>query len=126
MKNFMKDFKDFVLRGNVIDLAVAVVLGAAFKAIIDAVVNNIFNPVIGVITGGLALDQLSVQVGEVVFQYGLLISAVINFLIIALLLFIVIRVVSRLRKAKEEEPTPDSPEVATLKEIRELLKAQNK
>ncbi|MGL4624234.1 MAG: large conductance mechanosensitive channel protein MscL [Culicoidibacterales bacterium] len=126
MKGFVKDFKEFVLRGNVIDLAVAVVLGAAFKAIIDAIVNNIFSPVIGMITGGLALDQLTLQVGEVTFQYGVLIMAVINFILIALLLFIVIRVISRLRKAKEEEPTPDTPEVEILKEIRELLKSQQK
>ncbi|MGL4973579.1 MAG: large conductance mechanosensitive channel protein MscL [Culicoidibacterales bacterium] len=129
MKNFMKEFKEFALRGSVIDLAVAVVIGAAFKAIIDAVVNNLFSPIIGFITGGLALDQLTLTLGEVSFQYGVLIMAVINFIIVAFFLFLIIRGMNKLKKATPEAPeapVADTPDVEVLKEIRELLKAQQK
>ncbi|MGL5916836.1 MAG: large conductance mechanosensitive channel protein MscL [Culicoidibacterales bacterium] len=126
MKNFMKEFKEFALRGSVIDLAIAVVIGGAFKAIIDAVVNNLFSPIIGFITGGLALDQLTLTIGEVSFQYGVLIMAVINFIIVALFLFLVIRGINKMKKAKPEAPVADTPDVEVLKEIRELLKAQQK
>ncbi|MGL5295933.1 MAG: large conductance mechanosensitive channel protein MscL [Culicoidibacterales bacterium] len=124
MKTFFQEFKDFALKGNVIDLSIAVIMGAAFKAIIDAVVNNLLSPIIGFLTGGIALADLSVTLGEVTFQYGALIMAVINFLIIALFLFLIIRGINHFKKEQPAEPTPDSDELAVLKEIRELLKKQ--
>lgn len=125
MKNFFNEFKEFALKGNAIDLAIGVIMGAAFKAIIDAIVNNLFSPLIGFLTGGVALDQLSVTIGEISFQYGALIAAIVNFVIIALFLFLFIRGMNKLKKpapAPEVVAAISETELEVLKEIRELLK----
>ena len=122
-----KEFKKFISRGNVIDLAVAVVLGAAFGAIITSFVNDIIMPLIGVLMGGIDFTSLSIQVGEATIAYGNFIQAIINFLIIAFALFIVIRGINKLQKEEEAAPAPP-PEPTTeeklLTEIRDLLKQQ--
>jgi large conductance mechanosensitive channel len=128
------DFKKFILRGNVIDLAVAVVIGAAFGAIVNSLVNDIVMPVIGFLTAGINFDDFRVilrqaagDVPEVAITYGHLIQVVLQFIIIALTVFLVIRSITRMRKKKEEVPPPPPPpvksdEVALLEEIRDLLK----
>ena len=102
----LKEFKEFALKGDVLDLAVGIVIGAAFTAIVTAFVNNIINPVIGALTGGgKALDGLAFKLGTVNFTYGAFLSAVINFLIVALVLFFVVKGANKLKKA-EAAPEP--------------------
>ncbi len=121
------EFRKFALKGNVIDLAVAVILGAAFTAIVTSLVNDIIMPLIGVLLGGVDFTTLSIQVGEATVAYGLFIQAIINFLLIALVLFFMVRAINKMqeRSKKEEEeapPPPPSDEVKLLTEIRDLLK----
>jgi large conductance mechanosensitive channel len=121
------EFRKFIAKGNVIDLAVAVILGAAFTAIVTSLTNDIIMPLIGVILGGVDFANLSVQVGEATVAYGLFIQAIINFVLIALVLFFMVRSINRMQeRSKKEEtvaPPPEpSDEVKLLSEIRDLLK----
>ncbi len=124
----IKEFKEFISQGNVLDLAVGVILGGAFTAIVDALVNNIFMPIIGMILGGIDFSSLSITIGNAELQYGAFIQAVVNFLLIALCLFAVIKVINgfkRVQKAQEdaaEEAEAPSEEVKLLTEIRDSLK----
>lgn len=121
----LKEFRDFVLRGNVIDLAVAVIIGGAFGLIITSLVNDIIMPLIGVLLGGLDIATLSVQVDEAVIAYGKFIQAIVNFLIIALVLFLILRSYNALMRKKSETPAaPPAPsaEEKLLSEIRDMLK----
>lgn len=129
MKKFVSEFKEFISRGNVLDMAVGVVIGGAFTAIVTALVDNIIMPLIGILVGGLDFTGLSVKVGEVTIGYGAFIQAVINFLLISFVIFCVIRSFNKLAKKKEEEPaTPLAPaeDVVLLREIRDLLANQEK
>jgi large conductance mechanosensitive channel len=127
----IKEFRDFILRGNVIDLAVAVVIGAAFSAIIKSLVDDVIMPLIGILLGGLDFTSLSVQVGSATLTYGNFIQAIVNFLLIGLVLFLVVKSINALYKRieKEEEkiaePEGPSEEVQLLREIRDLLKKQS-
>jgi large conductance mechanosensitive channel len=103
----LKEFRDFVMRGNVIDLAIAVILGAAFGAIITSLVNDILMPLIGIVLGGVDFTSLTYQVGDAVIAYGKFIQAIINFLVIAFVLFLIIRSVNRFKK---KEPVPAAPD----------------
>jgi len=123
----LKEFQKFVFRGNVMDLAVAVVIGAAFTAIITSLVNDIIMPLIGLILGGLDFAGLSFTVGNAVITYGKFIQAIVNFLLVALVLFLVIKAINQLATSKEKEaavapPLEPSEEVILLTEIRDLLK----
>lgn len=129
MKKFVSEFKEFISRGNVLDMAVGVVIGGAFTAIVTALVDNIITPLIGVLVGGLDFTGLSVKVGEATIGYGAFIQAVINFLLISFVIFCVIRSFNKLAKKKEEEPAaPPAPteDVVLLREIRDLLAKQEK
>lgn len=129
MKKFVSEFKEFISRGNVLDMAVGVVIGGAFTAIVTALVDNIITPLIGVLVGGLNFTGLSVKVGEAIIGYGAFIQAVINFLLISFVIFCVIRSFNKLAKKKEEEPAaPPAPaeDVVLLREIRDLLANQEK
>ncbi len=142
---FWSDFKEFIAKGNVVDMAVGVVIGGAFKDIVNALVNSIIMPVIGIITGGKSIEELKwvlkdavtdaageVTSPEVAIQYGAFIQTIIDFLIIALCIFSVLRVMMKMKDmlAKKEEPAPveeapAEPAETTddiLKDIRELLK----
>jgi len=125
MKQFFKDFKAFAIKGNVIDLATAVVIGTAFTAIVNSLVNNIIMPSIGVIMGGIDFTGLSVTIGASVITYGVFVQSIINFTIIALVVFVAIKFITRLKKVetvevvKTKEP---SDEVKLLMEIRDSLK----
>lgn len=121
----LKEFKDFINRGNVVDLAVAVIIGGAFGAIITSLVNDIIMPLIGVIIGGLDFASLSIQVDEATILYGSFIQAIVNFLLIALTLFLIVRSFNKLQKEEEAVPAPPpepSAEEKLLTEIRDLLK----
>lgn len=121
----LKEFRDFINRGNVIDLAVAVILGAAFTAIINSLVNDIIMPLIGVLLGGIDFSSLSVTIGSAVIAYGMFIQAIVNFLIIAWVVFLIVRALNKMQKPKPAapaEPALPSEEIKLLTEIRDLLK----
>lgn len=125
----LKEFRDFLQRGNVLDLAVAVIIGGAFGAIVNSIVNDLLMPFIGAILGGVDFSSLSIQVGDAAILYGNFIQAVVNFLIIAFAMFLLVKGSNRMRKMDNEqpEPTPEpSEEVLLLREIRDLMKDRNK
>lgn len=118
------EFKKFALRGNVLDLAVGVIIGAAFGKIVSSVVDEIFMPLLGLLVGGIDLTGWSVTVGEATIQYGNFLQAVLDFFIVAFAIFIFIRYVNRLRAKQEEAPAAPPPPPRTevlLEEIRDLL-----
>lgn len=126
MKRYLEEFKAFAMRGNVIDLAVAVVIGAAFGKIVSSLVDNIVMPLIGAVTGKVDFSNLIWQVtDEVVVQYGMFLNAVLTFLIVALAIFSVVKVMNKLQQQKETAPAAvpkPSREEELLAEIRDLLK----
>lgn len=104
MKGFIKDFKDFISRGNVIDMAVGVIIGAAFGKIVSSLVDNILTPLLGILIGGVNFSDLSVVVGTAEVKYGAFLQSVFDFLIIALVIFTIIRQISKVTsKFKKEE-----------------------
>lgn len=118
----IKEFREFLQQGNVIDLAMAVIIGGAFGAIINSLVDDIFMPVIGILIGGIDFSGLSIQVGEAVILFGNFIQAIINFVIIASAMFLVIRSYNQLRSEEQSAPPKPSAEEKILAEIRDLLK----
>jgi large conductance mechanosensitive channel len=119
----LKEFKEFAIKGNVIDLAVAVVLGVAFNAIVVAIVDNIIMPIVGMITGGIDFNSLSITVGSAELKYGVAISAIVKFLAIALFLFLVIKAINASKKKEAPAAPPATPEdIVLLREIRDALK----
>ena len=94
----LKEFKEFVMRGNVMDLAVAVIIGGAFGAIITSLVNDILMPLIGILLGGVDFSGLAAQVGSATVKYGAFIQAVVNFLIIAFVIFMIVRTMNKMKK----------------------------
>lgn len=119
----LKEFKQFIERGNVIDLAVGVIVGGAFTNIVNSLVANLINPLIGLFIGKIDLSNLVVKVGGATFRYGAFINTVINFLIIAFIVFLLVKAVNKVTKPK---PAPAQPSVEDyLKDIRDLLQAKN-
>ena len=120
MKGFVEDFKAFAMKGNVIDLAIAVVIGAAFGKIISALVDNIITPIVGMLMGGVDFASLAWLVGDASLGYGAFIQASIDFIIVALVLFVIIKAVAKMDKEEpEEEKGPTQEEL--LAEIRDLM-----
>jgi len=120
-KGFIAEFKEFALRGNVMDMAVGIVIGAAFSAIINSLVHDIIMPLIGLLTGNYNFANLAIQLGpNNAITYGAFIAAVINFILVALVLFLIIKFFNRLRAEKKEDAGPT--ELDVLSEIRDLLK----
>ena len=158
MNQFISDFKAFISRGNVIDMAVGVIVGAAFTAIVNSMVKDLINPILGVLvgsqdfsnfffvlslpenyTGPMTYDALT-KAGAAVLGYGAFFTAVFHFLLLALVVFTMVRIVNNIRKTAEEKlaakkaedekataaaPAPTSADIALLQEIRDLLKQQN-
>ena len=131
----IKEFKEFISKGNVIDLAVGVIIGGAFGKIVSSLVDNILMPLIGLLLGGINFSDLSVKINDTVLNYGLFILNVVDFLIIALCVFFIVKAVNKLtnltkkkekEEAKKEEKPAKSSEVLLLEEIRDLLKKSNK
>jgi large conductance mechanosensitive channel len=126
MKNFFGEFKAFAVKGNVIDLAVAVVIGAAFGKIVSSLVENIVMPLIGILLGGVDFKGYTIEVGEAVISYGVFLQSVFDFLIIALAIFVAVKALTKLQKKEEkkEEAKPKEPseEVRLLTEIRDSLR----
>ena len=128
-KKFFAEFKEFALRGNVMDMAVGVIIGAAFSGIINSLVKDIIMPLIGLLTNNYNFSALEIVFSENnSLTYGAFIQAVINFVLIAFVLFVVIKFFNKLRKEKkeeeEEEKEPEPTEVELLTEIRDLLKGK--
>ena len=125
------EFKAFVMRGNVVDMAVGVIIGGAFGKIVTSLVNDIFMPIIGVLIGNVNFSDLQIKLGgplegaeQAAIKYGMFIQEVVNFLIIALCIFMVIKVINKLQKKKEEAPAPvpePTKEEVLLSEIRDAL-----
>ena len=134
-KSTWKDFRDFALRGNVLDLAVGVVIGGAFSQIITALVNFIILPLVGLLVGRVDLSQLSVTLnptgiaagsGPLILYYGNFLQSILDFLMIALCIFFAMRLIGRFRRRQAEAAPPPTPRSeALLMEIRDLLKEQN-
>lgn len=121
----LKEFKEFAMKGNVIDLAVGVVIGGAFGAIVSAVVDHILMPIVGIITGGINFDSLAIKVGDAELKYGMAISALVKFIAIAFFLFMVIKAVNAAKKKEEAAPAAPAPtpeDIQLLREIRDALK----
>ncbi len=126
MKNFIEEFKAFAVKGNVIDLAVAVVIGAAFGKIVSSLVENIITPVIGVLVGGVNFTKLTFVFGDAEIKYGTFLQNIFDFIIIAFAIFIAVKALKKLQNKeelkKEEKPKEISEEVLLLREIRDSLK----
>ncbi len=125
-----QEFKTFIMRGNVLDLAVGIIIGAAFTAIVTSVVDDLVNPLIGLLIGGVDFSSISFGLGDAQFMVGNFINALIKFLIIAWVVFLIVKGVNKLTSmaVKKEEPKPEEPKGPTaeelLAEIRDALKAR--
>ena len=140
MKKFMHEFKEFAMRGNVLDMAVGVILGGAFGKITTSLVNDVFMPLIGTLIGGVDLGKLNIVLKDAVMNgeevvapavtlgIGTFLTTVIDFILVAFVIFLMIKTINRFRRKKEEEPEPEEPKGPTteelLTEIRDLLKEQ--
>lgn len=136
--SMIKEFKEFAIKGNVVDMAVAFVLGVAFKDVVNSIVNDIIMPIVGIFTGGIDFSHKKIVLSHAVVDaagkvvkpenaitYGMLIQAIISFIIIALVLFFIVKGYMKLKKKEEEAPAPPaapSAEETLLTEIRDLLK----
>ncbi|WP_303968485.1 large conductance mechanosensitive channel protein MscL [Sporosarcina ureae] len=125
-----KDFKEFAFKGNIFDLAIGVVIGAAFGTIVSSLVENIMTPLIGILLGGLDFSSLSYTIGDAAIKYGLFIQSIIDFLIVAGSIFVFLRVLMKLKMKpaeiveEEEEEKPLDIKEELLTEIRDLLKSE--
>ncbi len=128
MKKFIAEFKEFALKGNMIDLAIGIITGSAFNAVVSSIVNDVLMPIFGIILGGRDFSGLEVSFGDAVIRYGAFIQSLIDFLIKALCLFVVVKTVNKIKTAhfikeekKEEEPPKKSDEVILLEQISDCL-----
>lgn len=123
--SFIKEFKEFAMKGNVIDLAVGVIIGGAFGAIVNSLVKDVLMPLFGILVGKIDFSKLSAKVGDAEIRYGAFIQAAVNFLIIAFVIFLFIKAINRMKKKQETAPaSPPAPTLLEklLMEIRDLLK----
>ncbi|MCI9121894.1 MAG: large-conductance mechanosensitive channel protein MscL [Oscillibacter sp.] len=123
---FFAEFKTFIARGNVMDLAVGVIIGGAFSNITNSLINDIVMPILGIFTNSVSFAQLSIQIGSAVITYGNFIQAILNFLIMSFVVFCLVKALNSFHKKKETAPPPPPPgpsaEETLLREIRDLLK----
>ncbi len=127
----LREFKEFISKGNVLDMAVGVIIGSAFGKIVTSVVNDLLMPIIGIFSGGIDFSNLSIRIGGAIIKYGSFIQNVIDFLIIAACIFFIVKFTNKLnqlnKKKKEEKTSKKIPEdIKLLMEIRDLLKNENK
>lgn len=128
MKKNIEEFKKFIARGNVIDLAVGVIIGGAFSSIVTSLVDNILTPILGLVLGGVDFSSLSITFRDTKIEYGAFIQSIIDFLIIAICIFTIVKIINKImhiKKKEEEKVVPKkSDEVLLLEEIRDLLKSE--
>ena len=124
----MKEFKEFISRGNVMDMAVGIIICGAFTAIVSSLVADIITPIIGMLMGGVDFSSLAVTVGSANLTYGNFIQAIINFLLVAWVLFMIVKAMNKMKRKEEEKPAePEAPaeppeDIVLLREIRDSLK----
>lgn len=123
-KGFVAEFKEFISRGSVMDLAVGVIIGGAFTAIVTSLVNDIIMPIVGLIIGGVDFKSLAIKVGDASVTYGNFLQAILNFILIALVIFCIIKAINKMKRNETvEEEAPATPEdIELLRDIRDLLK----
>jgi len=128
MSGLLKEFREFAIKGNVIDLAVGVIIGAAFGKIISSLVADLIMPLVGILIGGVHYEDLVLRVGGAQITYGKFIENVVDFVIIALVIFLMVKAINHLRRKAEDEPkaAPPPRQDQLLEEIRDLLKQQRK
>ena len=135
MKKFFSEFREFAMRGNVLDMAIGVILGGAFGKITTSLVNDVFMPLVGLLIGGVDLGKLNIVLKPatdtaeaVTLGIGTFLTTIIDFVLVAFVIFLMIKTINRFRRKKEEEPEPEEPKGPTteelLAEIRDLLKYQ--
>ena len=125
MKKFIEEFKSFAIRGNVLDMAVGVIIGGAFTSIVNSLVTDVFTPVIGKLTGGIDFSAIAINLGgDAKIMVGNFLNAVISFVIVAFCVFLLVKAINKFTKKKEAEaPAPDpSADVVLLTELRDILK----
>lgn len=124
--SMVKEFKEFAMKGSLIDMAVGIIIGAAVGKMVSTLVENILMPIIGVFMGGVNFQDLSITVGDAAIGYGAFIQAMIDFLIIAFVIFMILKAIAKMKQnfeaEKADEPVPDPADVVLLTEIRDLLK----
>jgi large conductance mechanosensitive channel len=119
----LKEFKDFAMKGNIVDLAVAVIIGGAFGKIVTALTTSIIMPIISLIIGEVAVSEMSFTIGKTIFPIGLFLQAIIDFILIAFVLFLIVKAMNSLKKKEAAAPAPPtSEEILLLREIRDSLK----
>ena len=124
-----KEFKTFIMRGNVMDLAVGVIIGSAFGKIVTSLVNDILMPLIGVLLGKVNFTDLSVKIGSSTIKYGMFIQNIVDFLIVAFCIFVMVKIINKIinkKEDKKEEKSVKTDELKVLEEIRDLVKKKNK
>lgn len=126
MRSFFREFKAFAIKGNVVDLAVAVIIGAAFGKIVSSLVNNVIMPTIGVLIGGVDFTTLTFMIGEAEITYGTFLQSIVDFIIIALVVFLGVKFIGEFRRKEEAKPEKEktveaSEEVKLLREIRDAV-----
>jgi len=132
MKSFVQEFKQFAVRGNVIDLAVAVVIGTAFAKITSSLVDNIIMPSLGVLLGGIDFSEYALTLGRSTISYGVFLQAIVEFILIALAVFVLVKVINKVKEAlalveekKATEAAVPSEEIVLLREIRDSLRSKS-
>ena len=118
----LKEFKEFALKGNIVDLAVAVVIGGAFGKIVTALTSSIIVPIISLMIGKVAVSEIGFTIGKTIFPIGIFLQAIIDFILIAFVLFLLIKGINSLKKKEEAADTPTPEDVLLLREIRDALK----
>ena len=131
IKNFAMEFKTFISKGNVVDMAVGIIIGSAFGKIVTSLVNDIFMPLIGIIIGGVDFTNLTLKVKDASINYGMFIQNIIDFLIVAFCIFVFVKILNKLSFKKkgapcEKEAPKKEENTLLLEEIRDILKSQNK
>lgn len=129
MKKFISEFKEFAIKGNMLDLAIGVIIGGAFNTVVKSIVDDVVMPFVGILLGGKDFSALAVTIGDAQIKYGMLIQNLVNFFIIALSLFVMVKAINSLKRHKEVEEAveeakePEKPaDIVLLEEIRDLLK----
>jgi large conductance mechanosensitive channel len=124
--SIVKEFREFAIKGNVVDLAVGVIIGAAFGKIVSSLVEDVVMPVIGTLMGGLDFSTLAVKVGTATLKYGKFLQTCLDFLIIAWAIFLLVKLINRMKREEQAAPPPAPPrQEVLLEEIRDLLKKQS-
>ncbi|MCQ1528233.1 large conductance mechanosensitive channel protein MscL [Lutispora saccharofermentans] len=118
----LQEFKKFALKGNVLDLAIGVIIGGAFGKIVTSLVNDVLMPIIGLLLGGVDFSGLEISIGDAAIKYGAFIQSIVDFLIITFSIFLFIKAVTRFKKKEEEKPSAPPAEEVLLTEIRDILR----